>query len=311
MAALTPEVTGSVLTIAGRLACTTNVIGALPTIQQIQDDALAGGSFFTAQDESAGATVAVLGQTVVDKIFPGQDPVGQQLLLRKVEFRVVGVLAAKGHDAQTDLDDVVIIPLHTAQQRLFGYGNLASILLQADSTDNIPAVLAGVTATLEKAHHLPAAQPNQFAITDDTQVANAAQKQTALLTRVLTAVAGIALAVGGFGLMNIMLIAVSERTPEIGVRLAVGAQPSDIRLQFLEEGLTLTLVGGAVGVASGYAAAAIVTRTVPALAPYPAWPRLVAVGLALLVSVGTGLLFGLYPAHRAARLHPIRALHYE
>ncbi len=311
VAALTPEVTGSVPAIAGRLAYTTNVIGALPTIQQIQDDALAAGSFFTAQDESAGATVAVLGQTVVDKIFPGQDPVGQQLLLRNVEFRVVGVLAAKGHDAQTDLDDVVIIPLHTAQQRLFGYGNLASILLQADSTDDIPAVLAGVTATLEQAHHFTTGQPNEFNVTDDTQVANAARQQTALLTRVLTAVAGIALAIGGFGIMNIMLIAVSERTPEIGVRLAVGAQPSNILLQFLEEALTLTLVGGALGVASGYAAAAIVTRTVPALASYPAWPRLVAVGLALLVSVGAGLLFGLYPAYRAARLDPIHALHYE
>jgi putative ABC transport system permease protein len=232
-------------------------------------------------------------------------------LLRNIEFRVVGVLAAKGHDAQADLDDVVIIPLHTAQQRLFGYGNVANVLLQADTTDDIPAVLAGVTATLERAHHLTAGQPNGFAVTDDTQVANAARQQTALLTRVLTAVAGIALAIGGFGLMNIMLIAVSERTPEIGVRLAVGAQPADILLQFLEEALTLTLVGGALGVALGYLAAGIITHTVPSLAPYPAWPRLVAVGLALVVSIGTGLLFGLYPAHRAARLDPIHALRYE
>jgi putative ABC transport system permease protein len=311
VAALTPEVTGRVPAIAGPLAYTTTVVGARPALQQVQNDALARGRFFTTAEDDAGASVAVLGQTVVDKLFPGQDPLGQYLRLRNVDVRVVGVLAAKGHDGQTDLDDIVIVPLHTAQQRLLGYGDLASILLQADDTADIPAVLSGVTATLERAHHLPPGQPDDFSVHDYEQVAEAARQQTALLTRVLGAVAGIALAIGGFGVMNIMLIAVTERTPEIGIRLAVGARPADVLAQFLEEAATLTLVGGAIGVATGYAAAGILTHTVPALAAHPASPRPVAVGLALLVSVGTGLLFGLYPAHRAARLDPIHALRYE
>jgi putative ABC transport system permease protein len=311
VAALTPEVTGRVPAIAGPLAYTTTVVGARPALQQVQNDALARGRFFTTAEDDAGASVAVLGQTVVDKLFPGQDPLGQYLRLRNVDVRVVGVLAAKGHDDQTDLDDIVIVPLHTAQQRLLGYGDLASILLQADDTADIPAVLSGVTATLERAHHLPPGQPDDFSVHDYEQVAEAARQQTALLTRVLGAVAGIALAIGGFGVMNIMLIAVTERTPEIGIRLAVGARPADVLAQFLEEAATLTLVGGAIGVATGYAAAGILTHTVPALAAHPASPRPVAVGLALLVSVGTGLLFGLYPAHRAARLDPIHALRYE
>jgi putative ABC transport system permease protein len=311
VAALTPEVTGRVPAIAGPLAYTTTVVGARPALQQVQNDALARGRFFTTAEDDAGASVAVLGQTVVDKLFPGQDPLGQYLRLRNVDVRVVGVLAAKGHDGQTDLDDIVSVPLHTAQQRLLGYGDLASILLQADDTADIPAVLSGVTATLERAHHLPPGQPDDFSVHDYEQVAEAARQQTALLTRVLGAVAGIALAIGGFGVMNIMLIAVTERTPEIGIRLAVGARPADVLAQFLEEAATLTLVGGAIGVATGYAAAGILTHTVPALAAHPASPRPVAVGLALLVSVGTGLLFGLYPAHRAARLDPIHALRYE
>jgi len=311
LAALTPEVTGRVPAIVGPLAYTTTVVGARPALQQVQNDAVAQGRFFTAAEDSAGSSVAVLGQTVVDKLFPGQDPVGQHLRLRNVDVQVVGVLAAKGHDGQTDLDDVVIVPLHTAQQRLFGYGNLASILLQADRTEDIPAVLADVTATLERAHQIAAGQPDDFSVHDDEQVAQAARQQTALLTRVLSAVAGIALAIGGFGLMNIMLIAVTERTAEIGVRLAVGARPADVLAQFLEEAATLTLVGGAIGVAAGYLAAGVLTHAVPALAAHPAWPRSGAVGLALGVSLSTGLLFGLYPAYRAARLNPIQALRYE
>jgi putative ABC transport system permease protein len=311
VAALTPEVTGQVPAIAGPLAYTTTVVGALPEIQQVQHDAVSEGRFFTAAEDSARASVGVLGQTVVGKLFPGQDPVGRYLRLRNVDVRVVGVLAAKGHDGQTDLDDVVIVPLHTAQQRLFGYGNLASILLQADRTDDIPAVLAGVTATLKRAHHIAPGQPDDFAVHDDEQVAQAARQQTVLLTRVLGAVAGIALAIGGFGLMNIMLIAVTERTPEIGVRLAVGARPADVLAQFLGEAATLTLVGGALGVAAGYAAAGVLIHAVPALAPHPAWPRPLAVGLALGVSLSTGLLFGLYPAYRAACMDPIAALRYE
>jgi putative ABC transport system permease protein len=311
LAALTPEVTGRMPAVAGRLSASTNIVGALPAIQQIQNYAVATGNFFTAQDDRSGATVAVLGQTVVAKLFRDQNPVGQHLRLRNVDFRVVGVLAAKGHDAQTDLDDVVIVPLHTAQQRLLGYGNLATILLQADRPSDIPALIGGVTATLERAHHIAAGQPDDFAVHDDAQVAQAARQQTALLSRALSAVAGIALAIGGFGLMNIMLIAVTERTPEIGVRLAVGGRPADVLAQFLEEAATLTIVGGAVGVACGYAAAGILTHAVPALAPHPAWPRLVAVAAALAVSLFTGLLFGLYPAYRAARLDPIHALRYE
>ncbi|MCL5946563.1 MAG: FtsX-like permease family protein, partial [Chloroflexi bacterium] len=175
-------------------------------------------------------------------------------------------------------------------------------LLQATRTADIPVVIAGVTAALERAHHLEPGQPQDFAVHDYEQVVQASQQQASLLTRVLGAVAGIALVIGGFGVMNVMLIAVSERTTEIGVRLAVGARPSDVLAQFLEEAATLTLVGGAAGV--------VLTRAVPAL-PAPAAPRLVAVAAALAVSLGCGVLFGLYPAYRAAHLDPIRALRDE
>ncbi len=309
--AISPQIGGSEEVINGRLNYATSVLSANAAIESIQSYGIRLGAFFTDEDDAHGVAVAVLGQTVVDHLFPGTSPIGAQVRIRNADFTIVGVLQAKGHNGQSDLDDVVIVPFHTGQQRLFGYGNVASILLQVDRTDNIPAVVAGATKTLEQSHHVAPGRPDDFVVRNFQQIVDSAKQQAAVLTTVLTAVAGVALAIGGFGIMNIMLISITERTQEIGVRIAVGARPSDVLLQFLIEALTLCLVGAMCGILAGYAVATLITHMSSLLTRYPALPTAGAVGAAVGVAILTGLVFGFYPAQRAARLDPIVALRYE
>lgn len=193
VAAVSPIARGSETVVAGSQTWATTVTGAYPDIQAIQDEAVQSGAFFTEADESAGATVAVLGPTVAARLFPDGSPVGRPMRIGSVDFRVVGVLQAKGQDASGDLDDTIVVPFKTAQQRLFGYGPVSSILLQVDDTSNIPAAITNATQAIEQSHRLPPGRPDDFTVRNEQQLVEAQEEQAGALTRALTAVAAVVL----------------------------------------------------------------------------------------------------------------------
>jgi putative ABC transport system permease protein len=307
---LTPMVNGSETLVFGGQTIGASVIGAYPDLETVQSYSVRLGAFFTGADESARLPVAVIGQTVVDRLLKGNSPIGAEIRIRGVGFRVVGVLQARGHQGQTDLDDVAIVPFSTAQQRLYG-AKLDSILIQASRTEQIPAVMAAATAALDQAHHTASGARRDFNVQNFQQAIDAARQQTALLTQTLSIVAGVALAIGGFGVMNIMLLSVTERTAEIGLRMAVGARPADVLLQFLVEALTITVVAGSIGLVLGFALPIALRLPVHMLAQYPAVPTPAASIATFAVVVATGVVFGFFPALRAARLDPVVALRSE
>jgi putative ABC transport system permease protein len=311
VAAMTPQDSGAMRITAGHLIASTTVVAVYPEYGTIQSLGVDQGTFFADRDEQTRAFVAVVGQTVVNHVFPGTNPIGQRLRIRNVDFTVIGVLTPRGRNAQVDLDDVALVPFSTGEQYLFGPNALSGILIQADDRESIPLVMASLKRALELSHNLAPGRPDDFQLTDFQQIIDLAQQQSATLTRILTYVAATALAMGGLGIMNITLLSVTERTREIGVMIAVGAQRRDVLLQFLAEALTLSIGGGVAGMVLGFALGAVATRMVAALAAYPEMPSLGAAGVALGFSVGIGVFFGLYPAAQAARLDPILALRAE
>jgi putative ABC transport system permease protein len=312
VAALAPEDAANFQPISvGHNVNATNVVAAPPEFQAIQGLSVARGTFFARRDEETGARVAVIGPTVVRHLFPdggSRMPLGQRVRVRGVEFEIIGVLAARGHNGQTDLDNLVIVPFSTGERYLFGPNALAGILVQVDDPAHLPKVMAELKGTLERSHELPPGSSDDFRLTNFQQLIDAAQQQATLLTRILSYVAAIAMGMGGLGIMNIMLLSVTERTSEIGLLIAVGAGRRDVLLQFLAEAAALAIGGGVGGVALGFGVAAILSRLVAALTAYPELPSIGAVALSLAVSLAIGIAFGLYPAARAAWLDPIVAL---
>jgi putative ABC transport system permease protein len=309
---LVPEVSAVVMTRSQVITAAGNwrtfVFGVATDYQRIRDWSTESGAFFQASDVRARRKVAVLGQTVSDALFADQDPLGQRVQLRGVPFDVIGVLARKGQTAEgTDQDDVILVPYTTAQTRLAGRQFIGQILAAAATPGDVAAAQAEIRAILRESHRLSDAELDDFTIRDQTDLATTAQEATRVMTVLLSAIASISLLVGGIGIMNIMLVSVTERTREIGLRLAVGARGIDVLTQFLVEAVVLSVAGGVIGVGLGFAGSAVLARVT-------GWAVAVSPGTvfaALLFSGAVGVFFGFYPARKAAALDPIEALRYE
>jgi putative ABC transport system permease protein len=298
--------------VAGDRNWSTAVQGAPPSFFTVREWPVALGAAYSERDEESAARVAVLGQTLVEQLFGvGHDPVGASIRIKNVPFRVVGVLEAKGQMMWgQDQDDVIVIPFSTAERRVLGselLGNVNSILVTAQSSDEMGAASHQIRAVLRQRHRIQPGEEDDFTVRNTAEFARASQMASQVMTNLLLSIAAISLLVGGIGIMNILLVSVTERTREIGIRMAVGAKGRHILLQFLVEATALSMVGGAIGAALGVGAATLVSRLA-------AWPTLVsppAVLGAVLFSGAVGVFFGFYPARKAARLDPIQALRYE
>jgi putative ABC transport system permease protein len=280
--------------------------GTTPAYLQIDDDAVTDGRDFTDNEYLNHARVALLGSSVAEDLVGTDtaDLVGEQVSFNGVRFEVVGILADKGSTGPQDSDDRVIAPATSVQDTLSGYGALSSISIKASSADTVELATSQVEAVLDAAHGVSSAD-RDYSVTSASSILDAATESNQTFTVLLGAVAAISLLVGGIGVMNIMLVTVTERTREIGIRKAIGARRGDIVGQFLLEAVMLSVFGGLVGVLVGLVGSRFtIVGVEPVVAPY-------SVGLAFGVAVLIGLLFGLYPAHRAASLRPIDALRYE
>jgi putative ABC transport system permease protein len=298
--------------VVGNQNWSTSIFGVTPEYQTVRDWPLVAGRFMTKQDDESGAAVAVLGQTVVENLFgPGQTPLEQVVRINNVPFRVVGILTPKGQSTQgADQDDTVLIPFTTAERKVMGaamLGTVGSIMVSAVSPELIPEAQRQITTLLRERHRLKSTQDNDFQIRNLADVAATAQSTSQSMSILLASVASVSLVVGGIGIMNIMLVSVTERTREIGIRMAVGAKRRDILTQFLLEAVVLSTLGGLCGVVLGV----VGSQLVSALAAWPTIVPLDAILLAVVFSGAVGVFFGFYPARKAAYLDPIEALRYE
>ncbi|MGB2714293.1 MAG: ABC transporter permease [Vicinamibacterales bacterium] len=294
--------------IAGNQNWSTRIEGTEVDFPLIRSWPAKYGSFFTQQDVNTAAKVAVLGTVVSDTLFgPDVDPTGQIIRIRNQPFKVLGVLASKGQGPfGQDQDDTIFVPYTTVQKKLQGIQHINNITVSAVSADTAP-VAAAITETLRLMHKLPPGEPDDFMVRTQEEIASVRTETTRTMTTLLAAIAGVSLLVGGIGIMNIMLVSVTERTREIGLRLAIGARGKDVLLQFLVEAIVISLFGGLLGIGLGYALSDILERTL-------AWPTSIppnAIGMAFGFAAATGVFFGFYPARKAAGLDPIEALRYE
>jgi putative ABC transport system permease protein len=306
-----PILGGSAQVVFGNQNWSTIINGTTPEELEIREWSLAEGRSFTQQDVDGATKVCLLGKTVVDNLFWGIDPIGQIIRIKMVPFTVVGVLASKGQSTLgQDQDDTIIIPLTTAQKKLFGMqfpGMVRMIIVQATAPEAMEDVENQIDDLLRQRHHIQAKQDNDFSVRNLTELMSTAEQSAKVMQYLLLAIASISLIVGGIGIMNIMLVSVTERTREIGIRIAVGAKGRDILLQFLIESLVLSLIGGTLGIGIGVAG----TLMLSSLTQWPTLFSVEAVLLAFLFSGSVGVFFGFYPARKASVLNPIEALRYE
>jgi putative ABC transport system permease protein len=306
-----PSINGVAQIVFGNQNWSTVILGTTPEILEIRDWPFLSGRTFTQQDIDGATKVCILGKTVVENLFGGIDPIGQIVRIKKVPFTVIGVLVPKGQTTWgQDQDDTVIVPLTTAQKKLFGMqfpGMVRTIAVQAREPEMMKEAENQINNLLRQRHRIQPGQDNDFSVRNLTEVMSSAEQSANVMSLLLGAIASISLIVGGIGIMNIMLVSVTERTREIGIRIAVGAKGRDILLQFLIESLVLSLMGGLLGIGIGIGGTLI-------LSSFTQWPTLFsmeAILLAFLFSGSVGVFFGFYPARKASLLNPIEALRYE
>jgi putative ABC transport system permease protein len=311
VALVAPTVRGTAQVVYGNMNWSTLIQGVTPEFLAIRDWPAVSGRSLTQADVDGARKFCLIGQTVAEMLSGSEDPVGKIVRIRKVPFTVVGLLGRKGQSPQgTDQDDVILMPITTAQRKLLGthfLNTVGAILVQAKSQDVLEQAEEEITALLDQRHRIGPTKERDFSVRNLSEILSVSQQSSRIMSTLLGAVASISLVVGGIGIMNIMLVSVTERTREIGIRMAIGAKQRDILLQFLTEAITLTIVGGIAGMVIGIGVAAAVSR-------FFSWPALIsseAIAVAFLFSGGVGIFFGFYPARRAAGLDPIEALRYE
>ena len=308
LSAVSPVVSSRTQLIGPQGNWRTLIQGVSPDFLTIREWQVSSGELFSDGDLRSRRTVAVLGATVATALFPGVDPVGAQLQIRNTPFTVVGVLAPKGQNAGgMDQDDVVLVPYTTAQTRLSGNVRIGQILASTFSPQDIPAAQEEIRGIMRESHKLGDGAEDDFTVRNQTEIAEAATSTTRVMSGLLAAIASISLLVGGIGIMNIMLVSVTERTREIGIRMSIGARGSDVLTQFLVESVVMSLLGGLIGLAAGFGGAALLGSLTGWSTSTPASAVLIAVGF----SAAVGVFFGYYPARKAAALNPIQALRYE
>jgi len=310
VAAVTPMVRSGVQCVYKENNWGTSVQGVNVQYQEVRNWDLARGSFLTDADVRSASRVCVIGETVSQQLFQGGDPLGQTIRIRNMPFRVLGVMIPKGSAAWgQDQDDTIIAPWTTVRRVLYNsaFNNVNQLMISLISMDNLEQAKREISGILRQRHRLNLGADDDFTITDMTEVTKMVTQVSTMMTLLLTVIASISLVVGGIGIMNIMLVAVSERTREIGLRLAVGARRRDILMQFLVEAVVLSGAGGIIGIGLGISAANILAKT-------NHWPVMISASsvlIALTFSAGVGIFFGFYPAWRAARLNPIESLRRE
>ncbi|MEO7998877.1 MAG: ABC transporter permease [Gemmatimonadaceae bacterium] len=308
LAGVSPVINTRTQVIGGSGNWRTQVNGVSTDYTTIRDWAVTSGETFTDLDLTSARKVVILGSTVARNLFPDADPVGSQVQLGSVPFTVTGVLATKGQTATgSDQDDVVLVPYTTAQARLSGFAFLGQIIASTENASDLPAAQDEITAIMHESHKLGDGTPNDFTVRNQNDLAATATSTTQVMSWLLAAIASVSLVVGGIGIMNIMLVSVTERTREIGIRMAIGARGSDVLTQFLVESIVMSSLGGVIGVAIGLGGAM-------ALAHFTGWTTAtppIAVAVAVGFSAAVGVFFGYYPARKAAALNPIQALRYE
>ena len=306
--AVSEEVASTTQVAAGNQNWFTRIYGESADYFDIRQWPLADGAPFTPQDVRSANKVCVVGRTTATQVYGNEDPVGQVLRIKEVPFAVTGVLTPKGLSTQgVDQDDIVIMPYTSAMKRVIGGTNLRNINVQIGDARQVEAAQQQIISLLRQRHNIRPGRDDDFTVRNQQEIAEAATATSRIMTLLLGAIAGVSLVVGGIGIMNIMLVSVTERTREIGVRMAVGAHGSDILTQFLIEAVTLSSVGGVIGIICGVGASKI-------LSAYAHWPTLISlssIAIAFLFSGAVGIFFGFYPARKAAALDPIEALRYE
>jgi putative ABC transport system permease protein len=306
-----PMHNGSAQVVFGNQNWSTGIQGTTPGILEVKDCGLTAGRNMNEQDIRNATKVCLLGQTVVDNLFGSIDPIGQIIRIKKIPFTVIGVLESKGQSlGGQDQDDTILIPLTTAQKKIFGTtipGMVRTIMVKAKSAEDLSIAERQVNDLLRQRHRIGPNKEDDFTVRNLTQILQMAEQTTNALTLLLGAIASVSLLVGGIGIMNIMLVSVTERTREIGIRMAVGAKTWDIRIQFIIEALTLSMIGGITGIIIGSGGSVILSTVFE----YPSVVSPLSILLSFSFSGLVGIFFGFYPAYKASLLNPIDALRFE